>query len=57
MGFIRSRWYKSIPTEITNYVIVAQGNKNYTYKVLYYIDQIQTANVYRISNNTDITHI
>ncbi|CAG8765744.1 3036_t:CDS:1, partial [Rhizophagus irregularis] len=46
MGFIHPRWYESIPTETTNYIIVAQGNKDYTTKALYYIDQIQSANVY-----------
>ncbi|CAB4425288.1 unnamed protein product [Rhizophagus irregularis] len=46
MGFIHPRWYESIPTETTNYIIVAQGNKDYITKALYYIDQIQSANVY-----------
>ncbi|CAB5181871.1 unnamed protein product [Rhizophagus irregularis] len=46
MRFIHPRWYESIPTETTNYIIVAQGNKDYTTKALYYIDQIQSANVY-----------
>jgi hypothetical protein len=41
-----SCWYESIPTETINYIIAAQGNKDYTSKALYYIDQIQTANVY-----------
>jgi len=46
MGFIHPRWYELIPTETTNYTIVAQGNKDYTTKALHYIDQIRTANVY-----------
>ncbi|RGB32217.1 hypothetical protein C1646_763158 [Rhizophagus diaphanus] len=46
MGFIHPRWYESIPTEITNYIIVAQENKDYTTKALCYIDQIWSANVY-----------
>ncbi|CAB5113758.1 unnamed protein product [Rhizophagus irregularis] len=35
MGFIHPRWYESILTETTNYIIVAQGNKDYTTKALY----------------------
>ncbi|PKY28777.1 hypothetical protein RhiirB3_391314 [Rhizophagus irregularis] len=35
MGFIHLRWYESILTETTNYIIVAQGNKDYTTKALY----------------------
>ncbi|CAB5381352.1 unnamed protein product [Rhizophagus irregularis] len=62
MKFIHSHWYESILTEITNYIIVAQGNKDYIYtKALYYIDQIQSANVYtsnikeKISKKIDFT--
>ncbi len=34
---------------MTNYIIVSQGTKVYTTKALYYIDQIQTTNVYTLS--------
>jgi len=36
-------------SEMTNYIIVSQGTKVYTTKALYYIDQIQTTNVYTLS--------
>ncbi|PKY44932.1 hypothetical protein RhiirA4_459383 [Rhizophagus irregularis] len=42
MGFIHPCWYESIPIETTNYIIVAQGNKDYTTKALYYINQIRS---------------
>src|ERR1044072_1780792 len=55
IGFIHTRWFESMPSEITNYVIVSQGTKTYTTKALYYIDQIRTTNVYisSIRENVD----
>src|SRR6266498_3947818 len=41
-------------SEMTNYIIVSQGTKAYTTRALYYIDQIQTTNVYTLSIRENI---
>ena len=46
MGFIHTRWFESIPSETSNYVVIAQGNKTYLNKSLHHIDQIRAGNVY-----------
>src|SRR2546430_5647009 len=46
MGFIHTRWFESMPSETSNYIIIAQGNKTYSNKPLHYIDQIRADNVY-----------
>ena len=46
MGFIHTRWFESMPSETSNYIIIAQGNKTYSNKPLHYIDQIRAGNVY-----------
>jgi hypothetical protein len=55
MGFIHTRWFKSIPSETLEYITIAQGNKTYSGKPLYYIDQIRPGNVYTptIKKRTD----
>ena len=35
-----------MPSETSKYIIIAQGNKTYSNKLLHYIDQIRTGNVY-----------
>jgi hypothetical protein len=46
MGFIHTRWFESIPSETLSYVTIAQGNKTYLSKPMYYINQIRSGNVY-----------
>jgi hypothetical protein len=46
MGFIHTRWLKSMPSEASKYITIAQGNKTYSSRPLHYIDQIRTGNVY-----------
>ncbi|CAB5337721.1 unnamed protein product [Rhizophagus irregularis] len=46
MGFIHTRWFESMPSETSRYATIAQGNKTYSIKLLHYIDQIRTGNVY-----------
>ncbi|CAB5386713.1 unnamed protein product [Rhizophagus irregularis] len=46
IGFIHTRWFEFTPPETSNYVTIAQGNKTYSSKPVYYIDQIRSGNVY-----------
>ncbi|PKY55111.1 hypothetical protein RhiirA4_474365 [Rhizophagus irregularis] len=46
MDFIHTRWFESMPSETLSYITIAQGNKTYSSKPVYYIDQIRTGNVY-----------
>ncbi|PKC72219.1 hypothetical protein RhiirA1_452629 [Rhizophagus irregularis] len=38
--------FESTPPKTSNYVTIAQGNKTYSSKLVYYIDQIRSGNVY-----------
>ncbi|PKB96596.1 hypothetical protein RhiirA5_434575 [Rhizophagus irregularis] len=42
----RNDFDQCTPPETSNYVTIAQGNKTYSSKLVYYIDQIQSGNVY-----------
>jgi len=46
MGFIHLRWFKSIPSEMNNYITIARGIKTYTTNSLQYIDQMRSTNIY-----------
>ncbi|CAG8542882.1 12090_t:CDS:2, partial [Cetraspora pellucida] len=55
IGSIYQYWFKSIPSEIPSYIMIAKGIKTYTTQSLNYIDQTQRYNVYisTIHNKVD----
>ncbi|CAG8833405.1 3743_t:CDS:2, partial [Cetraspora pellucida] len=46
LGLIHTRWFKSIPANMTEHVTISEGIKSFTSTPLYHIGRIRTANVY-----------
>ncbi|CAG8533113.1 2188_t:CDS:2 [Cetraspora pellucida] len=58
LELIHTRWFKSIPANMTEHVTISEGIKSFTSTPLYHIGRIRTANVYTptIKENVNKKH-